>query len=107
MDVWQYILHEKLNYLPCIFLMKEKQNALSTSEKVDYITLKSEEKWEVKTVRCRTIGDMTCTGVTESKAVTIEDIIEEVRSKNKRKIGSIDDKRSESCNGGQKREGYF
>ena len=31
-------------------------------------------------MRCRTIGDMTCTGVTESKAATIEDIIEEVAS---------------------------
>ncbi len=31
-----------------------------------------------KTVRCRTIGDMTCTGVAESKADNIEEIIEEV-----------------------------
>ena len=78
MDVWQYILHEKIK-LPSLYFSHEREIVNRSGVllgKCDYITLKSEEKWEVKTVRCRTIGDMTCTGVTESKAATIEDIIE-------------------------------
>ena len=33
--------------------------------KCDYIQLKDREQWIEKTIRCRTIGDMTCTGVAE------------------------------------------
>ena len=44
----------------------------------DFISLKNNENWLEKKVRCRTIGDMTCTGVSESNATTVEDIIEEV-----------------------------
>ena len=35
------------------------------------------EKVFKETVRCRTIGDMTCTGVWRSNATTVEDIIQE------------------------------
>ena len=36
--------------------------------KCDYIQLKDNESWEERIIRCRTIGDMTCTGVAESEA---------------------------------------
>tara|TARA_B100000161_G_scaffold264257_1_gene237126 strand:- start:580 stop:1485 length:906 start_codon:yes stop_codon:yes gene_type:complete len=110
MDVWQYILHEKIK-LPSLYFSHEREIVNRSGVllgKCDYITLKSEEKWEVKTVRCRTIGDMTCTGVTESKAATIEDIIEEVASTRiTERGGRADDKRSEAAMEDRKREGYF
>ena len=110
MDVWQYILHEKIK-LPSLYFSHEREIVNRSGVllgKCDYITLKSEEKWEVKTVRCRTIGDMTCTGVTESKAATIEDIIEEVASTRiTERGGRADDKSSEAAMEDRKREGYF
>ena len=51
---------------------------------------------------------MTCTGVTESNAKTIEEIIEEVSSTRKTERGGrADDKRSEAAMEDRKKEGYF
>ena len=72
------------------------------------LLLKDGEKWEEKTVRCRTIGDMTCTGVSESKATTIEDIIEEVASTRiTERGGRADDKRSENYGRQEKRRVFL
>ena len=76
--------------------------------KCDHITLKDGEKWEEKIIRCRTIGDMTCTGVTESKATTLKEIIQEVASTRfTERGGRVDDKRSEAAMEDRKKEGYF
>ena len=76
--------------------------------KCDHITLKKDEKWKEKTVRCRTIGDMTCTGVSESQAKTLEEIIDEVASTRiTERGGRADDKRSEAAMEDRKKEGYF
>lgn len=73
-----------------------------------YIQLKPDEKVVKKTVRFRTIGDMTCTGAVESKATSLEDIIQEVASSRVTERGSrIDDKRSEAAMEERKRQGYF
>ena len=70
--------------------------------------LKPNEKVEVKKVRCRTIGDITCTGVTLSEANSLEDIIQEVAASRVTERGSrADDKRSEAAMEDRKREGYF
>jgi len=70
--------------------------------------LKSDEELLEKDVRCRTIGDITCTGLTLSKADTIEDIIQEVASTRiTERGGRADDKRSESAMEDRKKEGYF
>jgi sulfate adenylyltransferase subunit 2 len=59
-------------------------------------------------VRCRTIGDMTCTGVWESTATTIEEIIEEVATtRMTERGGRTDDKRSETSMEDRKKNGYF
>jgi len=110
MDVWQYILNEKIE-LPSLYFSHQrevvKRNGILLA-KCDYITLKDGEKWEKKTIRCRTIGDMTCTGVTESKAANLEEIIEEVASTRiTERGGRADDKRSESAMEDRKKEGYF
>ena len=53
------------------------------------------------------IGDMTCTGVSESTSSSIEEIIEEVASTRiTERGGRADDKRSEATMEDRK-EGYF
>ena len=110
MDVWQYILHEKIE-LPSLYFSHKRKVVNRDGVllgKCDYVTLKDGEKWEEKTVRCRTIGDMTCTGVSESEASTLEDIIEEVASTRiTERGGRADDKRSEAAMEDRKKEGYF
>ena len=63
---------------------------------------------EHKTVRFRTIGDMTCTGAVESPAATINDIVDEVASARVTERGArADDKRSEAAMEDRKKQGYF
>jgi len=110
MDVWQYILHEKIE-LPSLYFSHKREvvnrNGILLG-KCDHITLKDGEKWEERIIRCRTIGDMTCTGVAESDASTLGDIIEEVASTRiTERGGRSDDKRSEAAMEDRKKEGYF
>ena len=68
MDVWQYILYEKID-LPCLYFSHKREVVNRDGvllAKSDYINLKNGEKYEEKIVRCRTIGDMTCTGLSLS-----------------------------------------
>ena len=110
MDVWQYILHEKIK-LPSLYFAHQREVVNRDGvllAKCDFINLKENEKWEEKTVRCRTIGDMTCTGVSESKSSSLEEIIEEVASTRiTERGGRADDKRSEAAMEDRKKEGYF
>ena len=110
MDVWQYILQENIE-LPTLYF-SHKREVVNRDEvllgKCEYIALKDTEKWEERTIRCRTIGDMTCTGVAESDADTLEKIIEEVATTRvTERGGRADDKRSEAAMEDRKKEGYF
>lgn len=59
-------------------------------------------------VRCRTIGDITCTGLTLSDANNLEEIVREVAaSRITERGGRADDKRSEAAMEDRKVEGYF
>jgi sulfate adenylyltransferase subunit 2 len=70
--------------------------------------LKPTEKVEVMTVRCRTIGDITCTGLTLSEANSLEEIIAEIAATRVTERGSrADDLRSEAAMEDRKKEGYF
>ena len=110
MDVWQYILMENIE-MPSLYFTHEREvfcrdGAWMAS--ASFMQLKPNEKVEVKKVRCRTIGDITCTGVTLSEANTLEDIILEVAASRVTERGSrADDKRSEAAMEDRKREGYF
>ena len=66
------------------------------------------EKVFKETVRCRTIGDMTCTGVWKSEAKDVEAIIEEIATtRMTERGGRTDDKRSETSMEDRKKKGYF
>ena len=110
MDVWQYILQEKIE-LPSLYFSHKREVVNRGGVllgRCNHITLKKDEEWEEKTVRCRTIGDMTCTWVSESQAKTLEEIIDEVASTRiTERGGRADDKRSEAAMEDRKKEGYF
>ena len=110
MDVWQYIMLEKIKIPSLYFSHKRKvvnRNGVLLAQ-CDFISLKNNENWLEKKVRCRTIGDMTCTGVSESNATTVEEIIEEVaQTRLTERGGRADDKRSEAAMEDRKKEGYF
>jgi sulfate adenylyltransferase subunit 2 len=110
MDVWQYIALEKID-LPSIYF-SHKRKVVNRDKMLlaesEYITLLEGEKYEEKIIRYRTLGDMTCTGAVESKASTIEDIIQEVASARiTERGGRADDKRSEAAMEERKIQGYF
>ena len=110
LDVWQYLMLEKVPLPNLYFAHKRKcfvrnGTILAASE---VITLKPEEKVEERMIRFRTIGDMTCTGAVESDADTIEKIVEEVAATRiTERGGRSDDKRSETAMEDRKKNGYF
>ena len=110
LDVWQYLMLEKVPLPNLYFAHKRKcfvRNGTILAAS-DVITLKPEEKVEERMIRFRTIGDMTCTGAVESNADTIEKIVEEVAATRiTERGGRSDDKRSETAMEDRKKNGYF
>jgi sulfate adenylyltransferase subunit 2 len=110
MDVWQYIYMENVE-IPDLYFTHKREVFNRDGVWLAYapfMKLKPAEKVEVVDVRCRTIGDITCTGLTLSKANTLEDIIMEVAATRvTERGGRYDDKRSESAMEDRKKEGYF
>ncbi|MEY3416017.1 MAG: sulfate adenylyltransferase subunit 2, partial [Bacteroidota bacterium] len=110
MDVWQYLDAEKLE-IPSIYYTHQREVVFRDNNwlaKSDFITLMGDEKYETRTVRFRTVGDMTCTGAVESNADTIERVIQEVASARNTERGTrADDKRTEAAMEDRKKQGYF
>lgn len=110
LDVWQYIASENIP-LPNLYFAHERdclERDGSLLAWTDYINMKPDDKPVKKTVRFRTIGDMTCTGAVESDAKDINDIIQEVAAARQTERGTrADDKRSETSMEDRKVQGYF
>jgi sulfate adenylyltransferase subunit 2 len=110
MDVWQYIAAEKLA-IPSLYLAHQRDVVKRDGvylAKNEHFTLLDDEQYVEKTVRFRTIGDMTCTGAVLSTADTIPEIIEEVASARVTERGNrADDKASEAAMEERKKQGYF
>jgi sulfate adenylyltransferase subunit 2 len=75
----------------------------------DFNPLRSGETVEERTVRFRTVGDLTLTGCVESDADTIDKIIDEVAIARVTERGATrgDDRFSEAAMEDRKKEGYF
>ena len=110
LDVWQYLAEENVPLPSLYFAHKRKvfeRDGILLADS-EYIPKKPEEIVVEKMVRCRTIGDVTCTGVWESSASNIQEIIEEVATSRKTERGGrADDKRSETAMEDRKKDGYF
>ncbi|KAB1066124.1 sulfate adenylyltransferase subunit CysD [Salibacter halophilus] len=110
MDVWQYILAEKID-IPGLYIAHEREVVWRNDTWIpvsDYINLRDDEEVVKKKVRFRTLGDITITGGVESEADTLEKIVEEVAAARQTERGNrADDKRSETSMEDRKKEGYF
>jgi len=110
MDVWQYILMEDIN-IPDLYYTHKRMVFNRDGvwlAAAPFMELKDNEEIVEMDVRCRTIGDITCTGLTLSKAHTLEEIVMEIAATRvTERGGRYDDKRSESAMEDRKKEGYF
>lgn len=111
LDIWQYIRLEKIPIVP-LYYAKERPvvNMDGSLILVDDERMPKElrDKAEMKMVRFRTLGCYPLTGAVESKAETIEEIVEEmmtvtVSERTTRVIDFDQDASMEQ----KKREGYF
>ncbi len=110
LDVWQYILNEKIE-LPSLYYSHRrpifKRNDVYLAW-APFMNLKPTEEVFEANVRCRTIGDITCTGVSLSEANTLVDVISEIAATRvTERGGRYDDRRSEAAMEDRKKVGYF
>ena len=111
LDVWDYIEAEKIA-LPTIYYAHEREVALRDGMWVAITpvtpVLDGEEVTR-RSVRYRTVGDMSCTAAVLSDADTVEKVIDEVAATRITERGATrgDDKVSEAAMEDRKREGYF
>jgi sulfate adenylyltransferase subunit 2 len=111
LDVWQYVAREQLE-LPGIYFAHEREvfrrdgMLYAASE---YVERMDGEEPFVTSVRFRTVGDMTCTGGVESRAATIDEVVEEIAATRVTERGETraDDRFSEAAMEDRKRVGYF
>jgi sulfate adenylyltransferase subunit 2 len=122
MDIWEYIRKEKLE-VPGIYFSHERECFRRNGQwlpvppppqdpaKPDPFEggrPKPSERIVKVIVRVRTIADMISTGMIESKAYTIDDIIAEVAAARVTERGSrADDKTGEAAMEDRKKAGYF
>ena len=111
LDVWRYIAEERLE-IPSIYFAHEREvferdgMLLAVSE---WLEPRDGEEVVTKSVRYRTVGDMTITGAVESDAADVEAVIEETAATRLTERGQTraDDRASEASMEDRKREGYF
>ncbi len=111
LDVWQYIARENIE-LPSLYYAHQRQvvERKGLLVPVTEITpLKAGETAVEKTVRFRTVGDITCTCPVDSTAATAGEIVLETLSADVSERGAtrMDDKTSDASMEKRKKEGYF
>jgi sulfate adenylyltransferase subunit 2 len=111
LDIWDYIAQERIE-IPSIYFSHRRRvitrDGMLISES-EHVTPRDGEVVEERTVRFRTVGDMTLTGCVESEASTLQEIIDEVAIARVTERGATrgDDRFSEAAMEDRKREGYF
>jgi sulfate adenylyltransferase subunit 2 len=110
LDVWSYIRREKIE-LPSIYFAHEREVITRNGQLMaasPFLNMDNEDVIEKRTVRFRTVGDMTCTAAVESYAFQIDDIIDEISASRISERGArMDDKVSEAAMEDRKKGGYF
>jgi sulfate adenylyltransferase subunit 2 len=111
LDVWQYVAREQLE-LPGLYFAHERE--VFRRDGMLYAVSPHVERMEgedpfTTSVRFRTVGDMTCTGGVESRASTIDEVVEEIAATRVTERGETraDDRFSEAAMEDRKRVGYF
>ena len=111
LDVWQYIEREQIE-LPSLYYAHQRQVVERKGLLVPVTELTPPREGEQvleKTVRFRTVGDITCTCPVESPAASPAEIVLETLAADVSERGAtrMDDKTSDASMEKRKKEGYF
>lgn len=111
LDVWRYIEREEIPLPPLYFAHNREVFARDGMWRGvgEFSEPNASEIVETRSVRYRTVGDMSCTGAVESDARTISDIVAEVAASTLTERGATraDDRISEAAMEDRKKDGYF
>lgn len=110
LDVWLYIQARNIELPPIYFAHEREVYHKNGMWLVPGPWTEGQElELETRTVRYRTVGDMSCTGAVESTATTVDEVIVEVGASNLTERGATraDDRISASAMEDRKKEGYF
>ncbi len=110
LDVWEYIRKEQLE-VPSIYFSHPRRCVRRLGQWLPVthlLALKPQEEVKELVVRVRTIGDIISTGMVESRADSVEDILAEIAVARVTERGSrADDQFSEAAMEDRKKAGYF
>jgi sulfate adenylyltransferase subunit 2 len=111
LDVWSYIRQEAIP-LPSIYFAHEREVLVHEGQLIatsPFITLEETDLVVRRSVRYRTVGDMTCTAAVESHADTLDEVVAEIRATRISERGEtrIDDRVTEAAMEDRKKGGYF
>jgi sulfate adenylyltransferase subunit 2 len=111
LDVWQYILAERIPIVPLYFAAKRsvvKRDGALIMVDDDRMKLRQGEKAEMRLVRFRTLGCYPLTGAIDSSATTLEEIVAEMlAARTSERQGRVIDHDENASMEKKKREGYF
>ena len=111
LDIWRYIEREGIE-LPSIYYAHEREVFERDGMWMavgPYSEPRASEPVVAKTVRYRTVGDMSCTGAVLSSAASVADVVVEVAASTLTERGATraDDRISEAAMEDRKKDGYF
>ncbi|NDC77210.1 MAG: sulfate adenylyltransferase subunit CysD [Chitinophagia bacterium] len=111
LDVWSYIRKEAIP-LPSIYFAHEREVLVHEGQLIavsPFITIDETDTVVQRSVRYRTVGDMTCTAAVESLASTLDEVVDEIRATRISERGEtrIDDRVTEAAMEDRKKGGYF
>ena len=111
LDVWRYIEREGIALPPLYFAHERDVYARDGMWRPvgEFSPPRENETVERRTVRYRTVGDMSCTGAVESDAADLAAIVAEVAVSTLTERGATraDDRLSEAAMEDRKKDGYF
>ncbi len=111
LDIWQYILKERIPIVPLYFAAKRpvvERDGMLIMVDDERMPVQPGETVEERMVRFRTLGCYPLTGAIESEAATLEDIVREMlTARTSERQGRMIDKDESGSMEKKKREGYF
>jgi sulfate adenylyltransferase subunit 2 len=111
LDVWSYLKAENIS-LPSIYFAHQREVLVHDGQLIatsQFIQIEPTDTVVTKTVRYRTVGDMTCTAAVESAATTLDEVVAEIKQSRISERGEtrIDDRVTEAAMEDRKKNGYF
>lgn len=111
-DVWEYVLAERLEVVPLYFAkmrpVVHRRDSLIVVDDPDRMVFEPGEKSEMRLVRFRTLGCWPLSGAIESTAASVIDIVEEIRrARHSERQGRLIDSDQAGSMEKKKQQGYF